>query len=134
MCGTCRLNYLDNVNKANVKDAIALLENSARLVFYVVQVLCTSVQPNTPSRSRRRQQQAVCELDPMRNAAFVVWKDFKDDIFFTNDWEDTPSTLLESGYTQEMKNLVRGIILVQRWISDEQCHRSSVRVPATVAA
>lgn len=133
MCGTIRLSYLDAENRENVKEALRRLENDNRHAFYVVQTKWMDTGGPITGRRRRGSNEVPRISSVLQNSGFIIWIDRKPVCFYTNDLQGTPSQMLLRGETEEAKNLVHGMVPIQRWMGDEQMHRTVVSVPAVVS-
>ena len=80
--GTCHLNVIDKVNKVGVKQAIDLLRDKQRGSWALVHVF------NAP-------------IDMAANCGYIVYKDQKDVVFYSNDLADTPNELVVIGNEDE---------------------------------
>ena len=50
-----------------------------------------------------------------KNAGYIVWKDSKVVVFYTNDLSNTPSTSVLDGTSDEAILCVRGLAPLKRW-------------------
>ncbi len=68
------------------------------------------------------------------NAGFIVLKDAKVVVFYTNDLKATPTAPTLPMENEEAIHAVNGTCIIRRWTGSEVMHRSSIEVPAIVGA
>ena len=56
------------------------------------------------------------------NAGYIIWKDSKLVLFYTNDLESTPSVSILDGKSNEAISCVRGLAPLKRWTGIETMH------------
>ena len=102
--GTMRLNYLDALNKAAVTHSVKNLELKAQGSWELLAVKESYVDPSGKTKTRK-----------MPNSGFIVLKDKKTVVFFTNDLTDTPKKFSSRGNDPEAIALVRGLGPIKRF-------------------
>ncbi|POM75332.1 LOW QUALITY PROTEIN: Hypothetical protein PHPALM_7578 [Phytophthora palmivora] len=68
------------------------------------------------------------------NAGYIVFRDKKTVVFYTNDLAGTPSQDVLPGHSQEAIQLCCGLAPLQRWTGDQVMHRKTFQVPAMIVA
>jgi hypothetical protein len=119
--GTCRLNVVDKVNKVGVKAAIDLLRDKERgswalvCAFNGANVVRAFNGPNVLAE----------------NCGYVVYKDRKDVVFYSNDLADTPKELVVLGNNDDHAiRCVNGLAKLHRWTDDCILHRKVIILEA----
>jgi hypothetical protein len=67
-------------------------------------------------------------------AGYVVFKDSKVLVFYSNDLALTPTEPILSAQNESAVEAVRGLAVIKRWCGHEVFHRTKLKVPAIVAA
>ena len=67
-------------------------------------------------------------------AGYIVWKDKKIIIFYTNDLASSPSIPIIDGSTPEARSAVHGLAILSRWTGKEIFHRTNFLVPSPIVA
>ena len=67
-------------------------------------------------------------------AGYIVWRDSKVVIFYTNDLLNAPTNPILDGDSEEAILCVRGLGAIRRWTGTEILHRSTFQVPAPIVA
>jgi hypothetical protein len=98
-----------------------------------------SVAERTQHRTKKKSAEERTQFTPpeeliAENAGYVVWKDSKVVIFYTNDLASTPSRAVLDGTDQEAIDCVHGLAPVWRWTGTETMNRSMFMVPAIIVA
>ncbi|ETP50735.1 hypothetical protein F442_04006 [Phytophthora nicotianae P10297] len=65
---------------------------------------------------------------------YVVFKDKKVVIFYTNDLADTPTLRFQGPDNEEAIRVLHGLQPLNRWIGNEMMHRSVLKVPSSIVA
>ena len=68
------------------------------------------------------------------NAGYIVWKDKKIVIFYTNDLASSPSVPILDGSEPEARSAVHGLAILSRWTGKEIFHRTLFSVPSPIVA
>ena len=117
--GTCRLNVIQSKNKIGVKKAIDMLKNQERGTWALVRAFNSQTEDD----------------DVAPNCGYIVFKDRKDVIFYTNDLAGTPKELVVIGNTDDHAiHCVNGLAKLHRWTDDSMLHRRVFMAPATIVA
>lgn len=69
-----------------------------------------------------------------KNAGYIVWKNSKIVIFYTNDLANTPGEPILDMNNEEAVSCVHGLCTVHRWTGNEVLHRKEFHVPAIIGA
>jgi hypothetical protein len=105
--GTCRLNVIQSRNKVGVKKAIDMLKDQDRGTWVLVRAFNSQVDD-----------------DVAPNCGYIVFKDRKDVVFYTNDLAATPKELVVIGNDDEYAiHCVNGLAKLHRWTDDCMLHR-----------
>ena len=67
-------------------------------------------------------------------AGYIVWKDKKIVIFYTNDLASSPSVPILDGSEKEAQSAVHGLSILTRWTGNEIFHRTPFSVPSHIVA
>lgn len=121
MIGTVRGNFIGKDNSQNVKRAVERLSNAARGSWELVRAYDPPLTPNGTKTV------ADC-------AGFIVFKDSKVVVFYSNDLASTPSQDFLTSDDQEAIDCCHGLACCQRWLGCELTHRSQLMVPAPIVA
>jgi hypothetical protein len=119
--GTVRGNFLGIYNAANVKAAMQRLANAPRGSW----ILVRAYDPPTT----RNGEKTVAD-----SAGFIVFKDSKVCVFYSNDLAFTPSQDFLEMESQEAINCCHGLATCERWLGPEHGHRTQLKVPAPIVA
>ena len=117
--GTVRMNFVDKLNKPNVKKAYEMVEKMVHGSWLLVQ--CFDSGPDG---------------DPQvsTNCGYLVFKDKKVVVFYSNDLADTPREIISGVENDHTVECVHGLSKIKRWLGKEVFHRTILRVPAIVVA
>lgn len=63
------------------------------------------------------------------NSGYVVWKDNKVVIFFSNELENTPPVYVLSCHEADVVRCVRGLVYIRRWNDEDIMRRRVLHVP-----
>jgi hypothetical protein len=119
--GTCRLNVIQANNKVGVKKGIDMLKNKERGTWVLVQAF--------------NLQRADNDVMAAPNCGYIIFKDRRDVIFYTNDLADTPNELAVIGNNNEHAiSCVNGLSKLHRWTDDCMLHRQAFMAPAPIVA
>jgi hypothetical protein len=67
-------------------------------------------------------------------AGYIVWKNSKVVVFYSNDLKFTPSSPILEGTDLEADECVYGLAELECWTGSENLHRTKFDVPATIVA
>lgn len=144
LCGTVKFSNVDATNRHYLTTAIALMKDSTRGDWKLVRAY-----NKLPDLEKlKRQHAALQKRLPMAkktpfvaphdniadNAGYIVWKDSKIVIFYTNDLAKTPSEPILDMNDEEAISCVHGLCTVHRWTGNEVLHRKEFHVPAIIGA
>ena len=68
------------------------------------------------------------------NAGYIVWKDTKVVVFYTNDLCHTPSREILDMDDAEAIDCVHGLVPIDRWTGNEPLYRTTFMAPAIIVA
>ena len=100
--GTVRLSNIDGCNRKYLKEAIDTLGEKPRFSWLLVQAF---------DRQSLRDREGILA----KNCGFVVFKDRKIIIFYSNDLADTPSMPIEAP-SEHSITCIHGIASLNRWV------------------
>ena len=80
------------------------------------------------------ENESEVELEVANHSGFLLWNDRKLVVFYTNDLACTPSQDILDWKSPEAVKCVHGLCAINRWTGSEVFHRSTIEVPAIVAA
>ena len=146
--GTIKYNLVDSTNRLHLAKAMRMVEVQERGVWCLVRCYNPVDDLEKLKREWVKQEKKKPEkkrkkiIAPTRNIAedcgFLLWKDNKLVVFYTNDLHKTPSKhILDSRVKVEYDEgmlCCNGMGKVDRWQGDENLHRSEVDVPVIVCA
>jgi hypothetical protein len=119
--GTCRLNVINKANKVGVKKGIDMLKDKPRGTWVLVRACNPPLENNT---------EVVAP-----NCGYVVFKDRKDVIFYTNDLAATPNELVVIGNDDDQAiHCVNGLAKLHHWTDDCMLNRTVFMAPALIVA
>ena len=144
--GTVKGNLIDAINRGNILKALAHLAEAPRNHWNLVRAHevvkkskskkrkgCT--QKNTMDAYLTSSKSKVEEASTTsKKSGFIIWKDKKRVIFYTNDLKFTPSEDILCGSTQEAIDAVHGLAPIKRWTGTESLQRTTFLAPAPIVA
>ena len=143
--GTVKFTNIDSTNRRYVAEGVTKLKDCARGSWSVIRAhdkhpdldklrrRHDAEQKKKKRKKSRTQFVPPCDL-VVENAGYIVWRDTKVVIFYTNDLAGTPSEPILDGGTDEAIALVRGLSPLKRWTGSETLHRTTFLVPAIIVA
>ena len=141
--GTMRFNYVDKWSKSIIKESIKRVSNADRGTWELITAVDVTPEYEQSYETYQRQinrlpiaHRSPFPLEPplSENAGYIIFKDKKTVIFYTNDLAKTPSSRVLSGDNAEAQVCCQGLVPIKRWTGDEIMHRKKFMVPAIVAA
>ena len=140
--GTIKLSNVDGVNMQRLQNAKKTIEDMPRGSWVLLQ--CLTVQKNKPTKatkykknkttSTRKEKDKRESLVVAPNAGYIVYKDSKIVIFYTNDLAQTPSKPILYSTEAEAVTCVHGLAKMKRWTKKDIYHRSEYMVPSIIVA
>lgn len=162
--GTCRLNVINTINKVGVKKGIDMLKEKPRGSWVLVRafnppemdadtmgkrakktshhekMLKTCKKKNSKTMdddeggsADRLESQEFTNVAP--NCGYIIYKDRKDVIFYTNDLAATPNELVVIGNDDSHAiHCVNGLGKLHRWTDDCMLQREVFMAPAIIVA
>lgn len=157
--GTMRLNYVDGGSRVSMQKAIASLKIADRNHWILVHARhrVSSASTSTMGRGRSRGSSGSLRVRsqvslPLKNrgcssdnreqsewtvsplAGYVIWKDRKVVVFYTNDLATTPTRDVIPGDDSETLADLHGLVPIRRWSGYRMLHRTIFHVPALICA
>jgi len=142
--GTVKFTNVDGTNRYHLSKAMEMLKDQPRGSWALVQVY-----DKNPDYERLRNQHAaqqkrvragdkspfVPPLDRIADkAGFIVFKDSKIVLFYTNDLIDNPPCAITMHTDERAVHCVGGLAKVSRWTGTEVLHRTDFWVAAPIVA
>jgi len=144
LCGTVKFTNVDSINRAHLTEAISLMKDATRGSWKLVQAydkipdLDKLRRKHIAAEKKKPASQRTQFVPPTElvaeNAGYIVWKDSKLVVFYTNDLASTPSRPILDGTSDEAISCVRGVAPVKQWTGSETLHQTSFMVPAIIVA
>ena len=144
LIGTIRMNTVDCTNRYHLFKTIDMVDKMPRGSWALVRAYDESQdlarlqrehQALNRNVSKAEKTEFVPPFDRIADSAgYIVFKDAKVVIFYTNDLSGTPSASVLQGNTMEAQRLVHGLATLRRWVGVEVLSRSKFQVPATIVA
>ena len=142
--GTVKYTNVDATNRFYLTKAIQQLKDADRCSWKLVR----TYDKNTEiEKYRRKHTNAMKKLNVKNRtpfvpphdkvaekAGYIVWKDKKIVIFYTNDLASSPSIPIMDGSTPEARSAVNGLAVLSRWTGKEIFHRTNFSVPSPIVA
>ena len=128
MIGTCKMNIIDSANKENVQQAVRIIaKNNTRNDWILVRAYdgLEKVIPVTGKRSREKNKKhnEINKKTVAPNCGYILWKDRKVVVFYTNDLSGTPTNdflhIAKETDSEELIRCVGGLVDIKRW--DDEC-------------
>ena len=142
--GTVKFTNVNAINQIYFQKAIEELKDSPRGSWKLVQAFNksddverlhlhhNSMQKNIPS------SQHAAFVPPSTSVAdsagFIIWKDQKLVIFYSNDLDGTPKLPIMDDMSEDAIKCVYGLQSLQWWTGNEIMHQMIFKVPAVVVA
>lgn len=144
LTGTVKYTNVDAINRIHFNSAIQTMKDAQRGHWILVQAFDKSKhvekmrQKHNSEMKKLAIAQRVAFVPPHESiancAGYIVWRDSKVVVFYTNDLHATPSTFILRGNTEEAIRCVHGLEKLQRWTGIESLHRTTLNVPAPIVA
>ncbi|KAG6944004.1 hypothetical protein JG688_00017320 [Phytophthora aleatoria] len=128
MLGTMHENNVDSESKKLVAASIARVEAQPRGSWELVAIL--EGEPRYIQRKKDHSREMV--FAP--NAGYIVFKDKKVVLFYTNDLRGTPDELVMGQNDPRAIDCVHGLFPIKRRTGNENLHRKVFMVPTVIAA
>ena len=84
--------------------------------------------------NKKRKKPVKLNTSSVPNCGYIVLKDSKIVVIYSNDLDGTPSKEILRGEDDEAIKLVRGLAPIHRWTGDESIHRTILHVPVLLVA
>lgn len=139
LVGTVRMNYLGPENSVAVKKVVAELKDAPRGTWKLVRAYdppMTAAEKRAAHAAARANKTSPVIVDvktPADNAGYIMFKDSKVVIFYTNDLADTPTADVLDGDSEEAIRCCHGLATANRWCGNEVMYRTELQVPAIMA-
>jgi hypothetical protein len=138
LIGTVKFPNIDATNRYYVSQAVEKLKNASRGEWMLVQAFNKHPDYDRLHDAHRRQSNQAPFIPPLElrseKAGYIVFKDSKVVIFYTNDlFEMPPEPLLQCTDERAVK-CVHGLAKISRWTGIEMLHRTDFFVPAPIVA
>ena len=142
--GTQKFNLIDATNRTYVKKAMSMVEKLERGSWALVRAYDkvddldklrrehNKLQKNLPSNERKPFTPPTSQVAD--KAGYIIFKDKKIVIFYTNDLACTPSKPILLGKSEEAIKAVNGLGKLYRWTGNENMCRIEFLVPIMVVA
>lgn len=138
LIGTVKFTNVDGTNRYYLSQAMEQMKTAARGCWCLVQAF--SKDPNyerlrNQHRQQRRSGPFVPPLDnPADKAGYIVFKDSKLVLFYTNDLFENPPQPIIMGTDERAWRCVHGLAKISRWTGTEMLHRTDFLVAAPIVA
>ncbi|KAF4132759.1 Transposase IS4 [Phytophthora infestans] len=141
--GTCRLNYVDSLSRSSVEAAVLALQHAERGSWKLVAAMEAVGDVKAAEKEHKRREKGLKKaqktpfVPPQQrsaNAGYIVFRDKRVVIFYTNDLTATPSINVQDGSSREAQMCCNGMGFIKRWTGTEVFRRSKVCAPAIVCA
>ena len=135
---------MDATNRYHLSKAIESMKDASRGSWCLVQAF--NKHPNERLRNQHQAQQRrssgtnqantfVPPLDDAANkAGYLVFKDSKVVVFYTNDLLENPPEPILQGSDERAVKCVHGLAKISRWTGTEVLHCTEFFVPAPIVA
>lgn len=144
LIGTVKFTNVDATNRKYLSNAIVEMKDAERGAWKLVRAYnkvpdLAKLQRAHNARNKklpakdRKVFVSPCNL-VAENAGYIVWKDKKVVIFYSNDLAGTPSDHILDGSSDEAIKCVHGLLPIKRWTGVESFHRTIFMVPAAIVA
>ncbi|KAE9332458.1 hypothetical protein PR003_g14511 [Phytophthora rubi] len=140
--GTVRLNVIGEWNKPAVEDSVRRVAEAARGEWEFVTVV--DLEPGTKKKevdhdkaqkqlpkALRSTYQPILQLAD--RSGYIIYKDCKVVIFYSNDLLATPTSRTLRGNSAEAVACCHGLYPIRRWTNDRVMHRKIFMAPAVIA-
>jgi hypothetical protein len=144
LMGSVRFTNVDATNRFHLKNAIEALKNSPRGSWSLVRAYDKGPNYDQLQRSHAAAQRPLQKeqrtpfVPPMELIAekcgYIVFKDSKVVVFYTNDLASTPSRPILHSSDEEAISAVNGLGYIKRWHGNEILSRTQMLVPAVIVA
>ena len=142
--GTVKFTNVDGSNRHQLKKAIQELADLPRgqwklvRAYNKVENLKTLQQAHAREQSKKPKAQRVPFVYPedsvAEKAGYIVWKDSKVVVFYTNDLASTPPSAILDGTDEDAIFCVNGLAELERWTGTESMSRTKFMVPSIIVA
>jgi hypothetical protein len=142
--GTVKLTNVDGLNRHYLSEAVQQIKEATRGTWCLVKAvdstktLTTLRKKHMEMQRKRPTSERVPFLPTDEHAAdragYIIWKDTKVVVFYSNNLKSTPSRWIIPGDNAEAINCVHGLAELHRWTGDKILHRSVFLVPAPIVA
>ena len=141
--GTVKMNLVDKYNKPKVLEAIEMLQDANHGTWYLVP--CFDPPKSTKSSSKKKKNNtkklktanksdAEGPLVAAENTGYIVFKDKRVVVFYSNDLADTPPPVICGAENADAVRCVHGLSSLERWTGNEIYHKTKLLVPAVIVA
>jgi hypothetical protein len=145
MIGTVKFTNVDATNRYYLSKAIELLKDKERGAWALVRAYNKHADYDRLRNSHASQQRRIATssqrttfVPPLDNIAdrsgYIVFKDSKVVIFYTNDLLQNPSEPILLGTDDRAHQCVGGLAKISRWTGVENLHRTEFYVAAPIVA
>ncbi|KUF95983.1 Bifunctional epoxide hydrolase 2 [Phytophthora nicotianae] len=143
LLGTVRINLVDKWNKPAVSAAIGRVDAGNRGSWELVAAVNPEPGWEAKQKGHQKRQRGVAKakqtaFEPTivqaQNAGYIIYKDRKVVIFYTNDLKATPSERSLPSTSPEAVYCCHGTYPIQRWTEDRMLHREIFMAPTVISA
>ena len=144
VCGTIKFTNVDSTNRVYVRKGIAQLKNAPRGCWLLVRAYnphpnLTDLRNKHNSEQKKQSPSDRVPFSPPTNlisdnAGYILLKDSKVVIFYSNDLAGTATEAILTSSSAEAIALVHGLAKLYRWTGAEMLQRMSFDVPAIIIA
>ena len=131
MIGTCKMNIIGNANNENVREAVRIIaKHNIRNDWILIRAydgpkkLVTFTGPGSKIKNKIQKEKNKKKVAP--KCGYIVGKDMKVVVFYTNNLIDTPTkNFLHSTNESDSEEAIRcvdGLAYVERW--DDDCRNT----------
>lgn len=144
LVGTVKFTNVDAINRIYLSMAIQEMKNEPRGTWMLVRAY--NKTKNTDELRKKHniemKSKPINERVPFTPSAdtvatksgYVIWKDSKIVIFYSNDLKATPSNAILKCTSGEAIACVHGLANLERWTGVESLHRTTFQVPSFIVA
>lgn len=144
LIGTVKFTNVDAINRIYLSKAIQSMKDKPRGYWMVVrafnktkEVEALRIRHLTAMRNVSVNEKVPFEPPETvvaKHAGYILWKDSKLVMFYSNDLKLTPAAPMLEGNDPRAIECVHGLERLERWTGTESFHRTTFEVPAVIVA
>ncbi|KAE9041166.1 hypothetical protein PR003_g12877 [Phytophthora rubi] len=143
MLGTVRISLQGKWNAAALEEAKERVDTAERGSWELVAAVDVALGWEKLQEKHKRAQKKlpphlqteyIAPKTVAVNAGYIVFRDKRTVVFYTNDLAGTPSQRILPGSSPEATWFCRGLAPLRRWKNDRVMHRQTFQVPAMIVA